>query len=213
LQRVDRAKKATVASKKKEQEALLEKEKAVTTEAGLVSQLAAANKSLGITGGEEKNKKALAEAAVAGVKTAESQLLVAKTKARKASEIVSSLKKTVDDTNEPSEKEVAGKILTAAKKTSMETQVFVVRAEQELQESREINASALREQKAAEKKLADVNSQVKQLNEQLENAVSKRKTLSEKHASLAGEYKACEKSLKKWQDELAFSQNTGRASE
>ena len=39
------------------------------------------------------------------------------------------------------------------------------------------------------------------------------KTLSEKHASLAGEYKACEKSLKKWQDELAFSQNTGRASE
>ena len=213
LQRVDRAKKATVASKKKEQEALLEKEKAVTTEAGLVSQLAAANKSLGITGGEEKNKKALAEAAVAGVKTAESQLLVAKTKARKASEIVSSLKKTVDDTNEPSEKEVAGKILTAAKKTLMETQAFVVRAEQELQESREINASALREQKAAEKKLADVNSQVKQLNEQLENAVSKRKTLSEKHASLAGEYKACEKSLKKWQDELAFSQNTGRASE
>jgi len=213
LQRVDRAKKATVASKKKEQEVLLEKEKAVKAESNLVSQLAAANKSLGDLGGEKKKKKALAEKAAIGVKTAESQLVVAKTKAKKANEIVSSLEKTVNDTNETSEKEVAGKILTAAKKTLMETQALVVRAEQELQESREINATAIEEQKAAEKKLADVNSQVKQLNEQMENAVSKRKTLSEKHASLAGEYKACEKSLKKWQDELAFSQNTGRASE
>ena len=69
------------------------------------------------------------------------------------------------------------------------------------------------EQKAADQKLADVNSQVKQLNEQMENAVSKRKTLSEKHASFAREFKACEKSLKKWQDELTFAQNARRESE
>ena len=147
------------------------------------------------------------------MKTAESQLLVAKTKAKKASEIVSSLEKTVDDTNESAEKEIAGKILNAAKKTLMETQASVVRTEQEFQESRKINAATISEQKAAEKKLADVNSQVKQLNEQVENAVTKRKTLSEKHASLAEEYKVCEKILKKWQDELAFSQNAGRTSE
>ena len=40
-----------------------------------------------------KNKKALAEVAAAGVKAAESQLLVAKAKVKKANEIVSSLEK------------------------------------------------------------------------------------------------------------------------
>ena len=56
-QRVDHAQKATVALKKQEQEVFLEKEKAVKTEANLVSQLAAANKSLGVSGAEEKSKK------------------------------------------------------------------------------------------------------------------------------------------------------------
>jgi len=37
--------------------------------------------------------------------------------------------------------------------------------------------------------------------------------LSEKHAVLAEEYKACEKILNKWQDELAFTQNASRESE
>ena len=39
------------------------------------------------------------------------------------------------------------------------------------------------------------------------------KRLSEKHAILVGEYKACEKRLKKWQDERAFSQDAGRTTE
>ena len=43
-----------------------------------------ANKSLGDSSAEQKKKKALAEAAAVGVKTAESQLVVAKTKAKKA---------------------------------------------------------------------------------------------------------------------------------
>jgi len=212
-QRIDRAKKAAVISKKKEQDVLLEKEKALKTEAKLVTQLAAANKNLGISGGEEKSKKALAEVAAAEVKAAESQLLEVKAKVKKANEIVSSLEATVKDASISAEKEVAEKILNAAKKTLIETQASVVRAEQEFQKSREANATAIGEQKAAEKKLADANSQVRQLNEQVENAVSKRKMFSEKHAVLEEEYKACEKILKKWQDELAFTQNASRESE
>ena len=95
----------------------------------------------------------------------------------------------------------------------METQALVVRAEQELKESREISTTAMSEQKAAEKKRADANSQVKQLNEQVENAAVQRKTLSEKHTSLVGKHKACEKSLEKWQEELNFAQNARRESE
>ena len=95
----------------------------------------------------------------------------------------------------------------------METQASVIRADQELQASQEANTTAISEKQAAEKKLADANSQVKQLNEEVENAASKRKTLSEKHAILVGEYKACEKRLKKWQDERAFSQDAGRSAE
>ena len=212
-QRVDHAQKATVALKKKEQEVFLEKEKAVKTEANLVSQLAAANKSLGTSGAEEKSKKALAEAAAVGVKAAEARLLMVKAKVKKANEIVSSLESTVNGTNGSAEKEVAGKILTDAKKISMETQASVIRAKQEFQASQEANTTAISEKQAAEKKLADANSQVKQLNEQVENAASKRKTLSEKHAILVGEYKACEKRLKKWQDERAFSQDAGRSAE
>ena len=212
-QRIDRAQKATIASKKIEQEALLEKEKAIKTEANLVARLAAANKSLGDSGAEQKKMKDLVEAAAVGVKTAESQLLVAKTEAKKASEIVSSLEKTVNDTNESSGKEVAGKILNAAKKTLQETQVSVRRAEQRLQESLEISTTAISEQKAADQKRTDANSQVMQLNEQVENAAVQRKTLSEKYTSLVGKYKACEKSLEKWQEELTFAQNARRESE
>ena len=212
-QRIDRAQKMAIASKQIEEEALLEKEKAIKTEANLVARLAAANKSLGDSGAEQKKKKALAEAAAVGLKTAEAQLLVAKTKVKKASEIVSSLEKTVNDTNEISGKEVAGKILNAAIKTLQETQASVRRAEQRHQESREISTTAMSEQKAAEKKRADANSQVKQLNEQVENAAVQRKTLSEKHTSLVGKHKACEKSLEKWQEELTFAQNARRESE
>ena len=212
-QRVDRAKKATVVSKKKKQDVLLEKEKALKDEANLVTQLAAANKNLGNSVDEKKNKKALAEVAAAGVKAAEAQLLEVKAKVKKANEIVSSLEVTVNKTSVSAEKEVAEKILNAAKKTLIETKASVVRVEQKFQKSQEVNATAIGEQKAAEKKLADANSQVKQLNEQVENAVSKRKMLSEKHAVLAKEYKACEKILNKWQDELAFTQNASRESE
>ena len=211
--RVVRAQKMATASKKIEREALLEKEKAIKTEANLVARLAAANKSLGDLGAEQKKKRALSEAAAVGVKTAESQLLVAKTKVKKASEIVSSLEKTVNDTNETSEKEVAGKILNAAKKTLQETQASVRRAEQKLQESQEISNTAMSEQEAADQKLNDANSQVKQLIEQVENASVQRKTLSEKHTSLVGKYKAYEKNLKKWQEELTFAQNARRESE
>jgi len=213
IQRVAHAKQVTITAKKKEQEVFLEKEKAEKVEANLVTQLAAANKSLGNASAEQKKKKALAEAAAVGVKAAEPQLLIAKTKAKKASEIVSSLEKIVNDTNESSEKEVAGKILNSAKATLEEAQASVGRAEQGLQESREINATAVSGQRDAEKKLAEVNAQVKRLNEQVENATAQRKTLSEKHASLVEEYKACEKILKKWQDELAFTQNASLGSE
>jgi len=213
IQRVAHAKQVTITAKKKEQEVFLEKEKAEKVEANLVTQLAAANKSLGNASAEQKKKKALAEAAAVGVKAAEPQLLIAKTKAKKASEIVSSLEKIVNDTNESSEKEVAGKILNSAKATLEEAQASVGRAEQGLQESREINATAVSGQRDAEKKLAEVNAQVKRLNEQVENATAQRKTLSEKHASLVEEYKACEKILKKWQDELAFTQNASLESE
>ena len=147
------------------------------------------------------------------MKAAEARLLMVKAKVKKANEIVSSLESTVNGTNGSAEKEVAGKILTDAKKILMETQASVIGAEQELQTSQEANTTAISEKQAAEKKLADANSQVKQLNEQVENAASKRKTLSEKHAILVGEYKACERRLKKWQDERAFSQDAGRSTE
>ena len=125
---------------------------------------------------KRKARKALAEATAVGVKAAESRLVMVKAKVKKANEIVSSLESTVNGTNGSAEKEVAGKILTDAKKILMETQASVIRAEQELQTSQEANTAAISEKQAAEKKLADANSQVKQLNEQVENAASKRKT-------------------------------------
>ena len=75
-------------SKKKEQDVLLEKEKALKDEENLVTQLAAANKNLGNSGDEKKNKKALAEVAAAGVKAAEAQLLEVKAKVKKANEML-----------------------------------------------------------------------------------------------------------------------------
>lgn len=212
-QRIERAKQAAVAAKKKEQEILLEKDKAAKNEADLINQLASANKSLGNASAEQKQKKASVEASADGVKTSESQLLIAKTKAKKANEIVLSLEKTVNDTNVSSEKEVAGKILNSAKKTLEETQALVRHAELGLQESQEIHATAVSAQKAAEKKLADSNTQVKQLNEQVENAAAQRKTLSEKHTNLVEEFRACEQRRKKWEDELTFAQNASRDTE
>ena len=104
------------------------------------------------------------------------------------------------------EKEVAGEILTAAKKTLTDTNTSVGHAEQLLQESQAENVAALKEQQLAVEKLAELNSLASQLNEQVEKAVANRKSIDEKHMAAVEKYQSCERILKKWRDELVFSQ-------
>ena len=112
----------------------------------------------------------------------------------------------IKQSSETPEKEVAGEILTAAKKTLADTNTSVGLAEQALQESQAIHVAALKEQQSAEKNLADLTSRVSQLNEQVEKVITQRESIDEKHIAAVKIYQACEESLDKWRDELVFSQ-------
>ena len=205
-QQVILAEKAAAAAEKAVQDILLEQQKVTKVEANFVSQLSAANKSLGAAGSEQKSKIVELEATSVRVKAAGDQLGVTKIKAKKAQEIVVSLGDMIKQSSETPEKEVAGEILTAAKKTLADTNTSVGLAEQALQESQAIHAAALKEQQSVEKNLADLTSRVSQLNEQVEKAITHRKSIDEKHMVAVKKYQDCEKNLKKWQDEIMFSQ-------
>ena len=200
------AEKATATAKKEAQDILLEKKKLTEAEENFVSQLSAANKSLGVSGSDKKRKDVELEATAVGVKAAEDQLGVTKIKAKKAREIVLSLEEMMKQSSGNPEKEVAGEILTAAKKTLTDTNTSVGHAEQLLQESQAENVAALKEQQLAVEKLAELNSLASQLNEQVEKAVANRKSIDEKHMAAVEKYQSCERILKKWRDELVFSQ-------
>ncbi len=126
--------------------------------------------------------------------------------AKKAQEIVLSLEEMMKQSSENPEKEVAREILTAAKKTLADTNASVGRAEQLLQESQAANVAALKEQQSAVKNLADLNSRASLLNEQVEKAVANRKAIDEKYMAAMEKCQSCTRILKKWQDELVFSQ-------
>ena len=205
-QQVILAEKAILAAKKAVQDSLLEQQKVTKVEANFVSQLSAANKGLGAAGSEQKSKIVELEATIVRVKAAGDQLGVTKIKAKKAKEIVLSLGEMIKQSSETPEKEVAGEILTAAKKTLADTNTSVGLAEQALQESQANHAAALKEQQSAEKNLADLTSRVSQLNEQVEKAITHRESIDEKHMAAVKIFQACEESLDKWQDELVFSQ-------
>ena len=200
------AEKAIAVAGKAAEDIRLAKVKAAKVEADFASQLSTANKSLGVAGSDKKLKDVELEATAVGVKAAEDQLGVMKIKAKKAQEIVLSLEEMMKQSSEHSEKEVAEEILTAAKKTLADTNASVGRVEQLLQESQAANMAALKEQQLAVKKLADLNARASQLNEQVEKAVANRKSIDEKHMAALEKYQSCERILKKWQDELVFSQ-------
>ena len=205
-QQVILAKKATVVAEKAAEDIRLVKVKAAKAEANFVSQLSAANKSLGVAGSVQKSKNIELEATAIGVKAAEDQLGITKLKAKKAQEIVRSLEKIKEQASGNHEKEVANEIFMAANKTLVDTNTSVGIAEHGLQESQAEHAAVLKEKQSAVKNLADLTSRASQLNEQVEKAVANRKSIDEKHMAAVKKYQSSQEKLKKWQDELVFSQ-------
>ena len=65
----------------------------------------------------------------------------------------------------------------------------------------------------AVKNLADLTSRASQLNEQVEKAVASRKSIDEKLMAAVKKYQSSQENLKKWQDELVFSQAATSKSE
>ena len=203
---VNLAEKATAVAEKAAEDIRLAKVKAAKSEANFVSQLSAANKSLGAAGSVQKSKNIELEATAVRVKAAEDQLGITKLKAKKAQEIVRSLEKIKEQASGNPEKEVANEILTAANKTLVDTNTSVGIAEQGLQESQAEHAAVLKEKQSAVKNLADLTSRASQLNEQVEKAFANRKSIDEKHMAAVKKYQSSQERLKKWQDELVFSQ-------
>jgi hypothetical protein len=203
---VNLAEKATAVAAKAAEDIRLAKVKAAKAEANFVSQLSAANKSLGAAGSVQKSKNIELEATAVRVKAAEDQLGITKLKAKKAQEIVRSLEKIKEQASGNPEKEVAKEILTAANKTLVDTNTSVGIAEQGLQESQAEHAAVLKEKQSAVKNLADLTSRASQLNEQVEKAFANRKSIDEKHMAAVKKYQSSQERLKKWQDELVFSQ-------
>ena len=146
-------------------------------------------------------------------KLAEDQLGITKLKAKKAQEIVRSLEEIKEQASGNPEKEVANEIFTAANKTLVDTNTSVGLAEQGLQESQAEHAAVLKEKQVAVKNLADLTSRASQLNEQVEKAVASRKSIDEKHMAAVKKYQSSQENLKKWQDELVFSQAATSKSE
>jgi hypothetical protein len=211
--RVNLAEKATVVAEKAAEDIRLAKMKAAKVEANFVSQLSAANKSLGVAGSEQKSKNVELEATAVRVKAAEDQLGITKLKAKKAQEIVRSLEEIKEQASGNPEKEVANEIFTAANKTLVDTNTSVGLAEQGLQESQAEHAAVLKEKQVAVKNLADLTSRASQLNEQVEKAVASRKSIDEKLMAAVKKYQSSQENLKKWQDELVFSQAATSKSE
>jgi hypothetical protein len=210
---VNLAEKATAEAEKAAEDIRLAKVKAAKIEANFVSQLSAANKSLGVAGSEQKSKNVELEATAVRVKAAEDRLGVTKIKAKKAQEIVRSLEEIKEQASGNPEKEVANEIFTAANKTLVETNASVGLAEQGLQESQAEYAAVLKEKESVVKNLADLTSRASQLNEQVEKAVANRKSIDEQHMDAVKKYQSSKEKLKKWQDELVFSQAATSKSE
>ena len=211
--RVNLAEKATAVAEKAAEDIRLAKMKAAKVEANFVSQLSAANKSLGVAGSEQKSRNVELEATAVRVKAAEDQLGITKLKAKKAQEIVRSLEEIKEQASGNPEKEVANEIFTAANKTLVDTNTSVGLAEQGLQESQAEHAAVLKEKQVAVKNLADLTSRASQLNDQVEKAVASRKSIDEKLMAAVKKYQSSQENLKKWQDELVFSQAATSKSE